>query len=142
MVKTVDQTKISLIHIAKAQLKLTEESYRSILSGVGVLSSKELSIDGFKRLMDVFKKLGFKSYSYKNRKKYQRQKEINKYVGNQIWGCTPAEKEYIESLWYEKARNKNQWSLEAFIYRIVKKSSAFLNKQDVVKIIEALKNLK
>ncbi|MBN2546548.1 MAG: regulatory protein GemA [Spirochaetes bacterium] len=142
MVKTIDRAKISLIHIAKTQLNLNEETYRSILSGIGVLSSKELTVDGFKKLMEAFKKLGFKSSSSRNQRSYKKQYENKKYMSNQIWGCTKAEKEYIESLWYEKARSKTQWSLEAFIYRMTKKSSAFLNKQDVVMIIEALKNLK
>lgn len=133
----INKSKISLIHLAKNKLGLSEENYRSILSGLGVSSSKELTSGGFMHLMDTFKKLGFKSRSFKERKHYK-----HEYDKNQIWGCTPAEREYIESLWYEKARVKTNDALENFIFRIVKKSSAFINKTDVEKIINALKHLK
>jgi hypothetical protein len=137
MLQTINKSKISLIHLAKNKLGLSDENYRSILSGLGVSSSKDLTAVGFMHLMDAFKKLGFKSMSFKEKKYYKHESDKN-----QVWGCSPAEQKFIESLWYEKARVKTNDALESFIFRIVKKSSAFLNKQDVEKIINALKHLK
>lgn len=132
---TIDKSKIALVHVAKSRLKLTNEDYRSILEGLGVESSKDLTMDGFKRLMFTFKKMGFESSAYQGRKHYKKQP-------GQVWGCSPSQRALIEHLWYEKARNKNNDSLEKFIFRIVHKSSAFLTHQDVEKVVNAIKNMK
>lgn len=55
---------ISKIHIAKKQLNLSEEEYRSILIGRGgAESSKELSHDGRQHVLNYFKQRGFKPVS-------------------------------------------------------------------------------
>lgn len=58
--KTIDKTQITLIHIAKAQLKLSEEAYRTMLSErYWVNSSKGLSYEEAHDLIEHFKGLGF-----------------------------------------------------------------------------------
>ena len=61
--KKIDQKKVALIHVAKAQVGMAEEEYRDLLGSVGVESSKDLTAKTFKVVMDAFKKLGFVSRS-------------------------------------------------------------------------------
>lgn len=52
---------IALIHIAKAQLGLSEEIYRELLQECGgVDSSKDLDIAGFRSVMQTLQNMGFK----------------------------------------------------------------------------------
>lgn len=56
------QNKISLIHLAKSRLGITDDDYRAILSRcAGVTSSTELDQDGFAAVMDEFHRIGFQS---------------------------------------------------------------------------------
>jgi hypothetical protein len=58
----IGRKKKALVHIAKEDLHLDEESYRRILKGVaGVESSAQLSREGFQKVMSCFQEMGFKS---------------------------------------------------------------------------------
>jgi len=53
---------MALLHIAKKQLSLDDETYRDILYvQAGVRSAKGLDFDGFERVMERLCELGFKS---------------------------------------------------------------------------------
>jgi len=53
---------MALLHIAKKQLGLDDETYRDVLSvQAGVESAKDLDIAGFARVMGRFEELGFRS---------------------------------------------------------------------------------
>ncbi len=57
----IGRKKKALIHIAKDDLHLDEESYRQILKGVaGVESSTRLTREGFETVMKRFQEMGFK----------------------------------------------------------------------------------
>ena len=57
----IGRKKKALIHIAKDDLHLDEESYRQILKGVaGVESSTRLTREGFEKVMKRFEEMGFK----------------------------------------------------------------------------------
>ncbi|MCJ7746383.1 MAG: regulatory protein GemA [Desulfobacterales bacterium] len=57
----IGRKKKALIHIAKDNLHLDEESYRQILKGVaGVESSTRLTKEGFEKVMKRFQEMGFK----------------------------------------------------------------------------------
>jgi hypothetical protein len=57
----IGRKKKALIHIAKENLHLDEESYRQILKGVaGVESSARLNREGFEKVMKRFQEMGFK----------------------------------------------------------------------------------
>jgi hypothetical protein len=57
----IGRKKKALIHIAKDNLHLDEESYRQILKGVaGVESSTRLTREGFEKVMKRFQEMGFK----------------------------------------------------------------------------------
>jgi hypothetical protein len=56
----ISAQKLKLIHVARRELELPEEAYREILRHHGgVESSKDLDDDGFKRVIDCMKALGF-----------------------------------------------------------------------------------
>lgn len=67
--KNADQLRkaeLAQIHIAKVQLALDDDAYRALLLQVtGKASSKDLTWQGRKALLDHFKKLGFKVKSNK-----------------------------------------------------------------------------
>ena len=57
----IGRKKKALVHIAREDLHLDEESYRQILKGVaGVESSTQLSQEGFQRVMRRFQEMGFR----------------------------------------------------------------------------------
>lgn len=58
---SIGRKKKALVHIAKEDLQLSEESYRQILKAVaGVESSTELTREGFEKVMKRFEEMGFK----------------------------------------------------------------------------------
>ncbi len=57
----IGRKKKALIHIAKEDLHLDEESYREILKAVaGVESATRLTAEGFEKVMRRFQEMGFK----------------------------------------------------------------------------------
>jgi len=57
----IGRKKKAVVHIAKEELHLDEESYRQILKGVaGVESSTQLTEAGFEKVMRRFQEMGFK----------------------------------------------------------------------------------
>lgn len=59
---TMTKKRLSLIHVARNQLGLTDEDYRAILMKVaGVSSSTDLDGAGFDAVMAYFQRLGFTS---------------------------------------------------------------------------------
>jgi len=57
----IGRKKKALVHIAKEDLHLDEETYRHILKGVaGVESAAQLTSEGFEKVMNRFKGMGFK----------------------------------------------------------------------------------
>jgi Bacteriophage Mu, GemA protein len=57
----IGRKKKAIVHIAKEELHLDEESYRQILKGVaGVESSTQLTEAGFEKVMKRFQEMGFK----------------------------------------------------------------------------------
>jgi len=56
----ISKQKLALIHVGKKDIGLGETEYREILRHHGgVESSKDLDDDGFKRVIDCMKALGF-----------------------------------------------------------------------------------
>jgi len=64
----IAKKKLAVIHIAKAQVGMTDEEYRDLLSGFGVASSKDLKIGQFDKLMARFEAMGFRTTSTRRRK--------------------------------------------------------------------------
>jgi hypothetical protein len=100
----ISREKLSLIHVAKARLGMAEEDYRALLRDVaGVDSSSSLDDAGFERLMLRFEALGFQS----NRAK--------RGYGRRPGMATPAQVEYIRSLWTEYTGSDNETSLNHWL---------------------------
>lgn len=59
----INRKQIQLIHIAKADLGLSEEIYRDMLAGYGAESSKDLTAAQADALLDDFKAKGFRIVS-------------------------------------------------------------------------------
>lgn len=62
----------AIIHIAKAELKLSDDNYRALLNSVGVESSKDLTWWQYNDLLSRLKALGFRIKSGKSRAKWQK----------------------------------------------------------------------
>lgn len=59
----IDNGKKAVIHIAKAQVGMSNEEYRDLLGSFGVRSSKDLNNKTFTQVMGKFEKLGYKRKS-------------------------------------------------------------------------------
>lgn len=118
---TVDHNKLSVIHIVKGELDLSEDEYRDILlRETGVRSAKDMDEKGFKRLMRYF--AGSRHY------------RINKY------GLTFRQKLFInhlvDDLGWDVQHFKN------FLNKYYKKTEVNkLTKREASKVIESLKNI-
>jgi hypothetical protein len=105
--------KLSLIHIAKDAVGITDDAYRALLSGAaGVNSAAKLEYEyQFNAVMKAFEKLGFKSSQrsagVKTRPRWP-----------DSWGGTPNQRAKIEVMWKTYARNPGEKALRAFIKRI------------------------
>ncbi len=79
---------IRLIQVAKRELKLEDEDYRTILARYGnVASAADLDAQGFDYVMRYFTALGFRSTWTKRT------------FGNRAGMATPAQVDLIRSLW-------------------------------------------
>lgn len=61
--RMISRKQIALLHVAKAQLGLSDEVYRGMLGSVGVLSSVQLTASKFDELMRRMEAGGFRTVS-------------------------------------------------------------------------------
>lgn len=134
----IHSSKISLIHVAKKQLALDDEEYRTILHSVcGVESAKDINSDeDFKALMKAFEKLGFKSQQI-HRKAVMLKRPNDS-------PATPDQIVLIESLWQQVTKNPDSWrdALCAFLKsRFHVPDLHMLTRRKAGDVIEALKEM-
>jgi hypothetical protein len=125
----------TIIHVAKAQLKLDDNAYRALLSGAAqVDSASDIRTPAqFAAVMEAFKNLGFVSLGTPRGSAKARPGR---------WGCTPAQRGRILALWHQKARNPTMPALAAFVKRTTGVDSfAFLVNREASKVIVALEKL-
>ncbi len=134
---------LAKIHIAKKELKLSDENYRQILSGFinnkgePCTSSKELNDKQSEVLLDSFKKLGWIA------KKSGKQLKYEEFNNRDKKFASPAQMRKIESLWMQHSREKTEQSMNHFIKRIANADHiTFLLKKDVQRILKAIESLK
>ncbi len=127
---------ISVIHVAKKELALDDEAYRSILSGAGVASSADISTsDQFNSVMLSFRHLGFR---YSERK--AKAMPVTDADRNNL--CSERQRYYIKGLWELASRAKDEKSLRAMIKRIGHVDDIrFLSKRAATKVILALRKI-
>jgi len=128
----------ALIHVARAQLKLSDDEYRKIIFSVcGVNTSKDIkTLDDFSELVKAFKKLGFqpkKAYEDFSNKRRMAEKTISK---EQI--------ALIETLWQKVTKTPETWreSLNSFLAaRFNALNVESLSGMKAINVIEALKDM-
>lgn len=131
---TVTRKQITLLHVAKSKLGLTENEYRSTLVNIGgVVSSKELDPEGFEAVMGFFEYLGFTPLASKA-----------KDYGQRPGMASFAQIKLILALWHEYTHGKageaelNKWLLGTWKIS----SLRFLTLATAPKVITALKAMK
>ena len=118
---TIDRKKLTVIHIVKRELDLSDQQYREVLlRETGVRSAKDLDVKGFRRLMRYF--AGSRHY------------RINKY------GLTFRQKLFINHLVDDLG-----WDIQHFknfLNKYYKKTVVDkLTKREASNVIESLKNI-
>lgn len=123
---------IQLIHVAKQQLGLDDETYRAMLWAVArVKSSTELDFAGRKKVLDHLKACGFKVVA--------KAKPQSRALADD------GQSKKIRSLWLElhtagKVHNPDESALAAFVKRQTKVAALqWLNTREASAVIEELK---
>ena len=126
-----------IIHVAKAKLKLHDDTYRAALVHIaGVTSSTELDQEGFEAVMGFFNYMGFKPLE-----------KTGPSYGNRPGMASFAQLELIRALWREWSgsldMDVDQSGLTTWLKRSFKRDSLrFVTATDARKIIAALKMMK
>ena len=130
-VKSNDKRKklITLIHVGKAKLSITEEAYREMLVGIcGKDSCAKMNIKELEQTLRAVKSGGFvvKSNAVKGFGK-----------------ATPAQIKELKEVWQEKAKIKTTQAMDNFGKRITGVDShLFYTVKDAQKVIIAVKALR
>jgi len=132
----IDKKKKAVVHIAKGDLHLDEESYRQILKGVaGVESATQLTEEGFEKVMRRFQEMGFKGLLPHPYHPTPKGRLIPSDSPQGLESITSSQQDFIAYL-----LEKIKWGEEhyhAFCQRIIKRPDA-LTKRDGQKIIIGL----
>jgi len=132
----IGREKKALVHIAKGNLHLDDESYRQILKGVaGVESSTQLTREGFERVMKRFQEMGFKDLLPHPYQPVPKGRLIPSGSPQGLDPITSSQQDFISYL-----LEKLDWEdghFRAFCQRIIKKPDP-LTKRDGQKVIIGL----
>lgn len=122
---------IQLIHIAKAQIGLSDEDYRAVLESTTKKSScSKMTLSELDDTLKAMKKLGFRTKKLETR-------EIE--IG---WDTSREQMDYIKGMWELVARNKSDRALYNFIKRITGvPHPRFMDATDAQKVILALRKM-
>lgn len=129
---------IQTIHVAKKQLKLTDEMYQAILTGAaGVTSSTQIKTwQQYEAVLAALKASGFVP-AKKSTVSGSTGKQGT--AGNRL---TYRQEHYIQWLWQEASRQKDEHSLRAIVKNITGVDDiAFLTRSDATKVIIALRQI-
>ncbi len=132
----IGRKKKALIHIARDDLHLDEESYRQILKGVaGVESSTRLTKEGFEKVMKRFQEMGFKGLLPFPYHPVPKGRLIPSGSPQGLESITSSQQDFISYL-LEKL-DWDEGHYHAFCQRIIKRSDP-LTKRDGQKIVIGL----
>jgi hypothetical protein len=135
-VTMIGQKKKAVVHIAKEDLHLDEDSYRQILKGVaGVGSAKDLTKEGFEKVMRRFQEMGFKGLLPSPYQPVPKGRLIPPDSPQGAEGVTQNQEGFISHLMGEL--NWDEGHYHAFCQRIIKKPDP-VTKRDGQKIIIGL----
>lgn len=124
--------KLAIIHVAKRQLGLDEDTYRTILLKIGgVSSSKDLTPSAFDAVMGYFEYIGFAP-----------RHAAGPFYGKRPGMATPMQVQYIRDMWVRWKGTPDWAALDAWIKRTFKVSSLrFADEPCARKIIYALRKM-
>jgi hypothetical protein len=132
----IGRKKKALIHIAKEDLHLDEDSYRQVLKGVaGVESATRLTREGFEKVMERFQEMGFKGLLLDPYRPVPKGRLIPAGSPQGLDSITSSQQDFISYL-LEKL-DWNEGHYHAFCQRIIKRSDP-LTKRDGQKMIIGL----
>lgn len=132
----IGRKKKAVVHIAKGDLHLDEESYRQILKGVaGVESATQLTEEGFEKVMRRFQEMGFKGLLPQPYHPIPKGRFIPLDSPQGMESITSSQKDFITFL--SEKLNWGEGHYHAFCQRIIKKPEA-LTKREGQKIIIGL----
>jgi hypothetical protein len=132
----IGRKKKAIVHIAKEDLHLDEESYRQILKGVaGVESATQLTKEGFEKVMKRFQEMGFRGLLPHPYHPIPKGRLIPSDSPQGLESITSGQQDFIAFL-LEKL-NWGEGHYHAFCQRIIKRPEA-LTKRDGQKIIIGL----
>ncbi len=124
---------IALLHVAKKQLGLDDETYRAVLQRVtGCDSAADLTQPGFTAAVKYFTSMGFRSTWTKRS------------YGYRPTMATPPQVDLIRSLWakFLSREDENDGELNKWLDRFHKVSSLrFVDSKKASKVISALRNM-
>lgn len=129
---TISAKQKAILHVAKAKLALSDDTYRLALVKIaGVTSSNDLTPDGFNAVMGFFEHCGFRPLVAEGAA-----------YGNRPGFASNAQIDLIRSLWMElhHACELDEEALNGWLLKWFKVSSLrFLKVQAAPKVITALK---
>jgi len=132
----IGRKKKALVHIAKEDLHLEDESYRQILKGVaGVESSTQLTVQGFEKVMKRFQEMGFKGLLPSPYQPVPKGRLIPSGSPQGFEGITTSQQDFVHFLLEKLGWDQDHY--HAFCQRIVKKLDP-MTKRDGQKIIIGL----
>jgi len=133
---TIGRKKKALVHIAKENLHLDEESYRQILKGVaGVESATRLTREGFEKVMMRFQEMGFKGLLPSPHQPIPKGRLIPTDSPQGLESITSSQQTFVAYLLEKLAWDQGHY--HAFCRRIIKKPDP-LTKREGQKIIIGL----
>lgn len=132
----IGRKKKALVHIAKEDLRLEEESYHKILKGVaGVESSTHLTVEGFEKVMKRFQEMGFKGLLPSPYQPVPKGRLIPSGSPQGLESITSSQRDFI--LYLLGKLNWDERHYQAFCQRIIKRPDP-MTKRDGQKIIIGL----
>jgi hypothetical protein len=132
----IGRKKKALVHIAKEDLHLEDESYRQILKGVaGVESSTQLNVEGFEKVMRRFEEMGFKGLLPSPYQPVPKGRLIPSGSPQGFEGITTSQQNFVNYLLERLGWDQGRY--HAFCQRIIKKLDP-MTKRDGQKIIIGL----
>lgn len=128
---------IQLIHVAKRDMGLDDETYRATLKGVsGKVSCKDMSLSELHQVLENFKKTGFKVRAKKAKKRMSPPSSKRVRVG---------EIKVIRAVWIDAAKagliaDNSEEALDKWVYRMSKvRHVGWLDGDQAYRVLEALK---
>lgn len=117
-----------LLQVARARLSLSEDQYRAILKDHGdARSARDLDAQGFERVLDQFRRLGFAT----DRRKAG--------FGDRFGMATDAQVRLIRDLWAEVSGGLPEVRLNSWLEHFGVSALRFTTKDQAAKIIAALR---